>query len=91
MQTMLWNFDTPVTHLDVVAAAAEAGNWVSRLAIARQLRRAKSPSLVAKITTCVDEGLLACELRALPNGVDMHVYSVTEKGVQWLLMAAESA
>jgi len=88
VQTMLWNFDQPLSYIDVLRAVGESGNWVSRRMVAERLRRAKSPSLVAKLNDLVNDGFLCCEDRRLPNGVGMLVYSITEKGTTWLLMDA---
>lgn len=86
VQEKLWNFDQPMSYRDVLTAVNEAGNWVTRGQVARELRRSKSPTLIALLGELVESGYLAAQLLPLPNGVDMYKYSITETGVQWLLM-----
>lgn len=79
-QQVLWNFDQPVTDDDVIGVfeRAEPGTWFSRLGIARELRRAKSPALVARITSLAERMVLVTQLVPMPNGVDMYVYRLNE-------------
>lgn len=79
-QTMLWNFDQPVNDGDVIAAFKSAGEgmWMSRREIAKALRRAKSPTLIARITSLAERMVLVTQLIPLPNGVDMYVYRLNE-------------
>lgn len=79
-QTRLWNFDQPITDDDVVGVFKQAGQgmWFSRRAIAKELRRAKSPTLVARITSLAERMVLVTQLVPLPNGVDMYVYRLNE-------------
>lgn len=78
-QQMLWNFDTTLTAEDVLIACPREGRW-TRLMIARDLRRAKSPSLVKVLADMVVKGLLEQEFVTLPNGVDMYTYMLTDLG-----------
>jgi len=79
-QTRLWNFDQPVNDGDIIAAleAAGEGMWMSRKGIADALRRAKSPTLVARITRLAERMVLVTQLVPLPNGVDMYVYRLNQ-------------
>jgi len=79
-QTLLWNFDQPITDEEVIAVfeRAEGGMWFSRRGIAKELRRAKSPTLIARITSLAERMVLVTQLVPLPNGVDMYVYRLNE-------------
>lgn len=79
-QTVLWNFDQPVNDGDVIAAFERAGDgmWMSRREIAKALKRAKSPTLVARITSLAERMVLVTQLIPLPNGVDMYVYRLNQ-------------
>jgi len=79
-QIMLWNFDKPLSDEDVIAVfkAAEQGTWFSRRGVAKELRRAKSPTLVAKLTGLAERMVLVTQLVPLPNHVDMYVYRLNE-------------
>lgn len=83
MQTKMWNFDEPLTDQDVLWAFRE-GRAMTRRDVALELRRAKSPTLVARMNKLVHEGFLSVEFQKLPNGVDMWVYSVTRTGTDLL-------
>lgn len=78
-QQMLWNFDTTIAPEDVITACPREGRF-TRLMVARAMRRAKSPSLVAAIHAAVDKGWLEQEFVTLPNGVDMYTYMLTDVG-----------
>lgn len=78
-QQMLWNFDTTISPDDVIQACPREGRF-TRLMVAREMRRSKSPSLVAAISECVEKGWLEQEFVTLPNGVDMYTYMLTDIG-----------
>lgn len=78
-QQMLWNFDTTISPDDVLLAAPREGRW-TRLMIAREMRRAKSPSLIAAINKLVEWNYVEQEFVTLPNGVDMYTYMLTDLG-----------
>lgn len=85
-QTHLWNFDQPVKDEDIIAVFERAGDGVyfSRRAIAKELRRAKSPALIARITRLAERMVLVTQLVPLPNGVDMYVYRLNQDYEQGL-------
>jgi len=80
MQNKLWNFDEPLTDREVMLAFEE-GRTMTRRNIAEKLRRSKSPTLVSRMNRLAQEGYLKVEFYTLPNGVDMWLYTMTEKGV----------
>jgi len=79
MQTMLWNFDQPLSPEDVMCAAPREGRF-TRLMLARNMRRAKSPTMIAQLHECCNKGWIEYELVKLPNGVDMYTYMLTDLG-----------
>jgi len=88
-QQLLWNFDTTISPDDVLFAMPKEGR-VTRLTIARAMRRAKSPSLVRAINQLVQCGVIEQTFVTLPNGVDMYAYEVTGLGLpEWLRVINE--
>jgi hypothetical protein len=81
----MWNFDQPTTDLEVLQAFPKEGAWLSRKDIADALRRAKTPSLIARINSLVERGYLLVTTRTLPNRVDMFYYSLTERALDAIL------
>jgi len=79
MQQMLWNFDTTISPEDVITNCPREGRF-TRLMIAREMRRSKSPSLIGAISQAVEKGWLEQEFVTLPNGVDMYTYMLTDLG-----------
>jgi len=79
MQTMLWNFDQPLTPEEILCAAPREGRF-TRLMLARALRRAKSPTLIEKLHLCCKLNWIEYELVRLPNGVEMYTYMLTDLG-----------
>lgn len=80
MQLPIWNFDQPLTHLQVLKAFPSPMYWYTRQQIATFLRRAKSPTLVLKLTDLAADGFLDIKAVQMPNRVDMFVYRLTEEG-----------
>jgi len=78
-QATLWNFDKPLSPYDVLLAMPREGR-VTRRMIAREMRRAKSPTLVNAINAMCERGWLSTELVTLPNGVGMYTYELTDLG-----------
>jgi len=76
---MLWNFDQPLSTEDVMCAAPREGRF-TRLMLARSMRRAKSPTMIAVLHQCCHFGWIEYELVKLPNGVDMYTYMLTDLG-----------
>lgn len=81
MQAKLMPFDEPLTDGEVLHVFG-VGDWLTRRLIAEKLRRAKSPTLIARTNKLAREGFLRVEFHRLPNGVDMWCYQITEKGVE---------
>lgn len=79
-QTMLWNFDQPLSVGQVVSVFPDAQTHLTRKQIAHALRRAKSPTLIARINEAVGLGELQAHLWRLPNGVDMYSYTLAKRG-----------
>lgn len=84
-QAKLWKFDEPLTHMDVLKAFQREGEWYSRKEIAGNLRCAKSPSLILKMTDLAAEGFLHIEDFPLPNGVSYFKYALSERGLDAIL------
>jgi len=80
-QLRMWNFDQPLSDGEVLMAFA-GEQLMTRREVAVKLRRSKSPTLVSRLNRLAQEGLLLREFYTLPNGVDMHVYSLTAAGLQ---------
>lgn len=78
-QTMLWNFDQPLSPETVLCAAPREGRFTRRM-IARELRRAKTPTLYQALNHLVQLNYLEVEMVTLPNGVDMYTYMLTDLG-----------
>jgi len=81
MQLKIWKFDEPITHWDVLLAFERDGQWYSRKDIANNLRCAKSPSMISKLTDLAAYGFLHIEDRVLPNGVSYFKYALSERGL----------
>lgn len=77
-QTMLWNFDQPLSVGQVVDVFPDTQTYLTRKQIAHALRRAKSPTLIARINEAVGLGLLQVHMWRLPNGVDMFSYTLAD-------------
>jgi len=78
-QATLWNFDKPISPYDVLVAMPREGR-VTRRTIAKEMHRAKSPTLVNAINAMVERSWVTVELVTLPNGVDMYTYELTDLG-----------
>jgi len=72
-QDVLFVYDTPITDADVLSVVP-LDRWVSMREIAVALRRAKTPSLRARVMSLVENGDLAFTTYTLPNRVDMHLF-----------------
>lgn len=77
-QGRLFAFDQPLAAVDVLNAfyANSHTVWMSRRDIARALGCAKSPTLIKRITECVEHGWLEAALFPMPNRVDAYIYKL---------------
>jgi len=82
LQRNLLNFDRRIIPEDVLRVVRVAASPMTRRGIADALGCAKSPSLIAAVVETVMRGWLEVTFYALPNGVNMYVYTITEKGEQ---------
>lgn len=79
-QMYLLTFDQPLTDFDILRVTVP-GEFFTRKMVADRLGRAKSPTLVTRLERMAAEGIYKRQYHALPNQVDMIIYSYTEDGV----------
>lgn len=67
-------FDQPITDEDVISIFTSIHRWLTYREIATRLHRKKTPSLVARVKSLAERGILEYRFKRLPNGVDMHQF-----------------
>lgn len=80
-QMLLLTFDQPLSDFDIFRVVIP-NEFFTRKMLADRLGRAKSPSLITRLNRLTSEGFFSVVYHALPNQVDMWVYSLTEAGVE---------
>lgn len=85
VQQKIWNFDQPISHYQVLLAFPLEGEWYTRAQVAANLRRAKSPTLILKLTDLAYHRFLHIEDRPTSNGVSCFYYALTSRGMDAIL------
>lgn len=88
VQLKIWKFDEPISYYEILQAMPPKNTWISRAGVAEKITRSKSPTLIMKLTDLVVDGFLDINAVRLPNGVDMFVYTITERGMDAIFHGA---